>query len=227
VRIDVDVDLVGNVDVRPAAELSLPHLFLWRNEPMDKRFRTRGRLMERVAIASAVLALTACNQAADKNVGSNTARPANAPVNETTPPIPPPETGPDARTPLAEPQGAIDPKSVEAAGQVVQHYGALTEQKRWAEANKLWSDGAGAAKFATELAQFAEVHLEIGNPGDAEGAAGSIYVTIPVIFYGERKDGQPFRRSADVILRRVNDVPGSTEEQRRWHVERIEWAGPN
>jgi len=28
---------------------------------------------------------------------------------------------------------------------------------------------------------------------------------------------------AAVILRRVNDVPGSTERQRRWHIERIEW----
>jgi hypothetical protein len=26
-----------------------------------------------------------------------------------------------------------------------------------------------------------------------------------------------------VILRRVNDVPGSTEPQRRWHIERIDW----
>jgi hypothetical protein len=24
-------------------------------------------------------------------------------------------------------------------------------------------------------------------------------------------------------LRRVNDVPGSTGEQRRWHIERIDW----
>ena len=32
-----------------------------------------------------------------------------------------------------------------------------------------------------------------------------------------------FRRPADIILRRVNDVPGSTEAQRRWHIERIEW----
>src|SRR5215212_2867539 len=32
---------------------------------------------------------------------------------------------PNDRTPLAEPKGPIDPKSIEAAGQVVQHYGAL------------------------------------------------------------------------------------------------------
>ena len=60
---------------------------------------------------------------------------------------------------------------------------------------------------------------------EAEGAAGSIYVTIPVIFYGDAKPGEPFRRPADVILRRVNDVPGSTEAQRRWRIERIDWAG--
>ena len=65
--------------------------------------------------------------------------------------------------------------------------------------------------------------MEIGKPGDMEGAAGSSYVTVPVIFYGKTKTGGSFRRAADVILRRVNDVPGSTEAQRRWHIERIEW----
>jgi hypothetical protein len=179
-----------------------------------------------VAISGAALALWACNRAPEQQASPNAQRTEKA-VENAAPPIPPPETGPDARTPLAEPQGAIDPKSVEAAGQVVQHYGALIEQKRWAEANKLWGDDARAKKFAAELAQFAEAHLEIGSPGEPEGAAGSIYLTIPAIFYGDLKNGQPFRRSADVILRRVNDVPGSTEEQRRWHIERIDWAGPN
>jgi hypothetical protein len=130
----------------------------------------------------------------------------------------------DDRRPLNEPNGRIDPNSAEAAGQVVQSYGALIEQKRWAEANALWRDSVAAAKFEGQLAQFAAAHLEIGNPGEPEGAAGSIYVTMPVIFYGDQLNGQPFRRSADVVLRRVNDVPGSTEEQRRWHIERIDWA---
>jgi len=175
--------------------------------------------------AAAALMLWSCSKAADQKVTSKAEQPANAAVNAAAPAIPPPETGPDARTPLAEPNGTIDPKSVEGAGQIVQQYGALIEQKRWAEANRLWGDSAGAAKFAAGLAQYAEVHLEIGNPGDAEGAAGSIYVTVPAIFYGDLKDGQPFRRSADVTLRRVNDVPGSSAEQRRWHIERIDWTG--
>jgi hypothetical protein len=113
---------------------------------------------------------------------------------------------------------------MESAGQLVQSYGALVEQGRWAEANVLWGDPKAAAKFAALLVGYSEVHLEIGNPGEPEGAAGSIYVTIPVIIYGDRKDGQPFRWSADIILRRVNDVAGSTDAQRRWHIERIDFA---
>jgi hypothetical protein len=125
---------------------------------------------------------------------------------------------PEDRTPLAEPKGAIDPKSAEAAGQVVQHYGALIEQDRFAEAANCWGDPDTAAAFAKQLQTRRLKHLEIGKPGDAEGAAGSIYLTIPVSIYGASN-----RSAANVILRRVNEVPGSTKAQRRWHIERIEW----
>jgi hypothetical protein len=131
---------------------------------------------------------------------------------------------PGDRTPLSEPKGAIDPKSTEAAGQVVQHFGALIEEGRWVQAAKLWGDPATAVQTTSRLKRdYSEVHLEIGKPGDSEGAAGSIYITVPVLFYGKTKSGEDFRRSAGAILRRVNDVPGSTDEQRRWHIERIEW----
>jgi hypothetical protein len=163
-------------------------------------------------------ALIACQRGTEQQAPVSTAR--EAPVNAgqpAAPAIPPPGTGPNARTPFAEPAGPIDPKSVEAAGQVVQHYGALIEQHRPAEAAKLWGNGTAAADFARQL-NHPDVHLEIGRLGEAEGAAGSIYTTVPVVFYGDR-----FRHEAKVILRRVNDVPGSTEAQRRWHIERIEW----
>ena len=65
--------------------------------------------------------------------------------------------------------------------------------------------------------------MEIGKPGESEGAAGSIYITDPVILYGKTRAGESFRRGASVTLRRVNDVPGSTAAQRRWHIEQIEW----
>jgi len=176
----------------------------------------------------AVLALAACNSHS----------PSQAPVaNDALPSVPAPGTGPNAKTPLApvapkpptpptliEPKGPIDPKSVEAAGQVVQHYGALVEQDRFLPAERLWNDIEAARSFAVALdAKFKDVHLEIGELGATEGAAGSIYTTVPVTFYGTSERGKQLRMPAAVILRRVNDVPGSTERQRRWHIERIEW----
>jgi len=119
------------------------------------------------------------------------------------------------RSSLPEPKGEIDPKSVEAAGQVVQNYGALIEQNRLDDAAKLWGSAEAAAAFQKDL--HPSTHLQIGDLGPAEGAAGSIYTTVPVVFYGDT-----FRKPGNIILRRVNDVPGSTEAQRRWHIERIE-----
>jgi hypothetical protein len=176
-----------------------------------------------------MLSFCACNQTAENKFEANEITATT--VNETASiPAPSPAANaeanvglPDDRTPLEEPNGPIDPKSAEAAGQVVQHYAALIEQGRWSEANAYWGDAATAARFRGELAGYSEVHMEIGKPADSEGAAGSIYISDPVVFYGKRKSGTEFRRGAGVILRRVNDVPGSTEAQRRWHIERIEW----
>jgi hypothetical protein len=174
-----------------------------------------------MAIWVAVLALCGCGQTPEQqNQAAAPTAPHAAPATSAT--SAPPSAPERPQAPLAEPDRPIDPKSAEAAGQVVQSYGALIEQGRWSEANALWGDASAATQLQKQLAQYAEVHLEIGNPSDPEGAAGSIYVTMPVFFYGDAKDGQPFRRSAEVTLRRVNDVPGSTEAQRRWHIERID-----
>ena len=91
------------------------------------------------------------------------------------------------------------------------------------EAQKLWGSADNATQFRQQLKRYPEIHLGIGNLGEMEGAAGSIYITEPVVFYGKDANAKSFCRSGDVILRRVNDVPGSTEAQRRWHIERIEW----
>lgn len=179
----------------------------------------------RIAAPMLAMLLFACSRAAPPAENGNADAGRSATANEiavTSLPEQKPEPAHRPAEVLEEPKGPIDPKSAEAAGQVVQSYGALIEQGRWNEANALWSNAPLAAALQKQLSQYREVHLEIGNPGDPEGAAGSIYVTMPVFFYGDTKDGQPFRRAADVILRRVNDVPGSTEAQQRWHIERID-----
>lgn len=180
--------------------------------------------------AGALLAIGACarpgeQRDADSN-SDRTALPAPTPPGAPAPPMPGTPGGlADDRTPLEEPKGPIDPKSVEAAGQVVQLYAALLEQGKSTDAEEQWSDAAAARQFSAGLRRYPELHLQIGKPGDSEGAAGSIFVTVPVLFYG-RGDGGPFSRKADVILRRVNDVDGSSAAQRRWHIARIVWSAP-
>ena len=173
---------------------------------------------------AAMLSLAACGRAAERQ--APTSKPAATLSNETASAIPPPGTGPDARTPLGPVKPAIDPKSGEAAGQVVQRYGALIAQKRWSEAESLWGSADAVAQFGRQLRGDLAVHLEIGDLGEPEGAAGSIYVTMPVAFTSTGGRGGPVRKKAVVTLRRVNDVPGSTEAQRHWHIERIDWNAP-
>lgn len=134
---------------------------------------------------------------------------------------------PDDRTPQSE--GPIDPKSAQGAGQVLQRFGGLLEQHKFGDAYRLWSEdgrasGLTEAQFGAAYDKYAEIHSEVGAPGDAEGAAGSIYVDIPFRMYGKLKSGEPFNQAGSVTLRRVNDVPGSTEDQRRWHIYKSDLA---
>jgi hypothetical protein len=183
---------------------------------------------------TAALALSACN-----SHGGDSPVPANddaeivataSASNDVTPPVTTASQSPDANkgplptSSLSEPTGPIDPKSSEAAGQVVQHYGALIEQRKFADAAAYWNNAASAAAFATKLKAYREVRLTIGNLGEQEGAAGSIYITEPVTFYGKTTAGKDFSRKAVVTLRRVNDVPGSTAAQRKWHIQSIDWS---
>lgn len=167
----------------------------------------------------AVLTLSGCDKSSQQLARSNAAEPGKS---ETPPSVPPPGTGPDAKTPFG-PGEAVDPNSAEAAGQIVRHFGALIEQGRIDGALPLWASSDSASKFALQLKRYPEVHLEMGEPEDEEGAAGSTYVRVPVIFFGKDQNDAVFRRPAEVILRRVNDVPGSSEAARRWHIERIDW----
>ena len=186
--------------------------------------------------AIALLLLAACSQQAQQNdVVANAPEPGAPATNVLSPegPLNPPapdEPGglPDDRTPVFE--GTVDPKSAQGAGQVLQTYFALIEQGKYADAYKLWSDGGKATgetagQFAKSFEAYREIHANIGGPGDMEGAAGSSYVDFPVQLYGRTKDGKEFNARGTMTLRRVNDVPGSTAEQRSWHVYKSDFPG--
>jgi membrane-bound inhibitor of C-type lysozyme len=138
-------------------------------------------------------------------------------------PVSPPEPGtpgglPKDKTPISE--APFTPASGQGAANVVQRYFALMEQARVEEAAKLRSDGK-----AEDLTPFASYHAQIGGPGAIGAAAGSLFVEVPVLLYGRLKTGAEFHLSGKAVLRRVNEVPGSTAEQRKWRIERLELAG--
>ena len=54
-----------------------------------------------------------------------------------------------------------------------------------------------AAKAIASLRAYWEVHLEIGDLSEPEGAAGSVYVSMPITFFGKKVDGLHFRDRGD------------------------------
>jgi len=137
-------------------------------------------------------------------------------------PVEPPAPGtpgglPDDRTPLDERPAAAG--GGQAAARVVETYFALVESGRSAEAAKLRRDGQ-----VYDVRPFARLNAQIGGPRRVEGAAGSLYVDVPVVLYGRYATGGEYHASGKATLRRSNDVPGATAEQREWKIEKIEVA---
>jgi hypothetical protein len=124
---------------------------------------------------------------------------------------------PDDRTPISE--APFSPTSAQGGADVVQTYFALVEAGRYAEAWKLRGDAADERAFAKSFAAYDSYHALVGAPGRIEGAAGSLYLEVPVQVYGRWKDGREIHQSGVAVLRRVNDVPGSSAEQRAWRIE--------
>lgn len=131
--------------------------------------------------------------------------------------------GARAGEPAAEQQavedGATDPA---AAAAVVQRYYNAIAARDFADAYGLWS-GAGAAsgqsreEFAAGFADTEFVEVEVGTPSRPEGAAGSVYVEVPVVVRARTFDGRAQRFEGTYTLRR-STVDGATPDQRAWRI---------
>jgi hypothetical protein len=67
-------------------------------------------------------------------------------------------------------------------------------------------------------ARHPKAHAEVGMPGAMEGAAGTLYIEVPVTIYPEGASGAAAPLAAMVTLSRANDVPGSSAEERSWRI---------
>lgn len=190
-----------------------------------------------VALIS-ILSLVACDgreESAIDNLanGANAAQVENnfrAEAQSVLEPLQPPEPGAPGGLPVSATiieENTVDASGPQGAAQVVQGYYGLLEERRFDEAQDLWKEDSviGAEddeRFARRFRGFSEIHAHVGAPGMMEGAAGSLYVTVPVQVYGRiAANGKPWYTLRQVTLRRVNDVPGSSEADRRWHIEAI------
>jgi hypothetical protein len=73
-------------------------------------------------------------------------------------------------------------------------------------------------QFKQDFANTESTAVEVGEPGRVEGAVGSSYIEIPVLITAITTDGTSQQFRGSYVLRRVNDVAGSTSDQRRWHL---------
>lgn len=202
----------------------------------------------RVLALTGALVLSACARpaspdegAAKPNVASRSSadastsadRDTDAPAPTATPPADPATpSARDADTParpdpsgsLPEPRTPPAESSPQAAATTTETYFALLQAGKTSDADRLWHDAAQASAFRAQFESLGRPQVEVDAPGGMEGAAGSSYVTVPVRFLAPAGAANPRPRNGEVVLRRVNDVTGSTAEQRRWHIDRIDVA---
>lgn len=181
-------------------------------------------------LLAATTALAACEQkpaapAAPAPSATQTA-PATPPPQQDYPPIEAPAPGtpggfPDDRTPISE--APFTPQSPNGAADVVQVYAANIGMKQYDKAYALLRNPPmSLVEFTQGFAKYYQYSMNVGAPGPIEGAAGSLFIEVPVLIYGRLKTGETVNELGHATLRRVNDVPGSTPEQRLWRIEKID-----
>jgi hypothetical protein len=194
-----------------------------------------------VTVMAGALALAACRQqpAADASAAPTAERSTPiAPLPSAPATIPPTPAAPDrAVAPAGENDGSPDITPAPLTGEAAKtETGARANLLAWArgielrEFDQAWNLMGDAAKAQISKAQFnALFHplrtITVAVPGgEMEGAAGSSYYTVPTTVTGTRADGSKAVLKGEVILRRVNDVPGATPAQLAWHIERVNLA---
>ena len=182
-----------------------------------------------ICAAFAPSMLVACEQAAipgNDAVSTNEPTPATGPVADAgtgapATPEAPAADKPDLRPPLLTPEAERGEKG---ARNVLLSFARAIELKEFGQA---WALLSPADQEKWSKASFADMFAGLGKitvampSGTMGAAAGSIYYTAPVTITANDKDGRPVRIEGEAVLRRVNDVDGSTAEQRRWHFENL------
>jgi hypothetical protein len=150
-------------------------------------------------------------------------QPSPEPVPEATPA--PVETPAVSNATVAEAPPAEPDKTQQGAVAAADAYLDLLRAGDYARAWGVWpgpDGGVSQDDFVQRYARYSSYDAKLGAPGLMEGAAGSIYLEIPVTVTAALKSGGTEQLAGTVVMRRVNDVDGSTLAQRTWHINSIE-----
>jgi hypothetical protein len=170
------------------------------------------RTLGLIAFSAAALQLAGCERNSPEPLPSETAAAEAAVPVEAAAPASAQPPDPVPRLDL----GALDERR--NPDRLLRFYAEALHARDWSAASRAWGVAsgvtAGTLKAAYDRPERAT--LEVGK-GTVEGAAGSLFYEAPVVLrFGP---GAPPERGT-LTLRRVNDVPGATPEQLRWHIER-------
>jgi hypothetical protein len=191
----------------------------------------------RLALLGSAMALAACQQQPSGGEGETTPQeslPAQSSSTETPLPTPTPSVTAAATPANGENDGHPDITPATLTGDAAKgEKGARNMLLAWArgielrEFDQAWNLMGDAAKAQMSKAQFNALFqplrdITVAVPGgEMEGAAGSSYYTVPTKITGTRADGSEAVLKGEVVLRRVNDVPGATPAQLAWHIEQV------
>lgn len=98
------------------------------------------------------------------------------------------------------------------AAQLIRNYYRWINQKKYQGAFNIWekredgfaANGQSFEKFAGGFSDTASVSVEIGAPGEIEGAAGSNYIEIPVVISAMTKSGKAQKFAGTYTMRSSN-----------------------
>jgi hypothetical protein len=105
----------------------------------------------------------------------------------------------------------------------MQRWATAMRARNWEAARRVWGEkgeasGLSAEEFAEANDKFRTVNISIED-GRAEGTAGTLYYEAQITMEGELQNGDAYLMKGPVVLSRVNDVPGASDEESSWHIE--------
>lgn len=151
---------------------------------------------------------------ASSNLQTTTApTPASIPTSATTSPV--------LISPLTALPQASNSESEDAVAIVQRYYNAINRGD-YEQAYQTWQGNGSASHqtfeaFKNGFAETASTQVEIGEPSQVEGAAGSQYIKVPVTLTATTQNQATQRFKGTYVLRR-SLVDGTPTDQRSWHI---------